>query len=156
MNRMIRCAHCGRRILSNPRVKEQRYCSRKACQRARKTLWQRVKMATDPDYQLNQRDCQKDWNKRNPDYWRLYRSRNPGYRTRNRLLQKHRDRRRRDLAKMDAFGGISPIQPGSYYLIPARRDLAKMDALSQKVYLIPTWYTDLAKKDSIDSLTTFP
>jgi hypothetical protein len=113
-------------------------------------------MATDPDYQLNQRDCQKDWNKRNPDYWRLYRSRNPGYRTRNRLLQKHRDRRRRDLAKMDAFGEISPIQPGSYCLIPARRDLAKMDALSQKVYLIPTWYTDLAKKDSIDSLTTFP
>jgi len=156
MNRMIRCAHCGSLILSNPRVKDQRYCSQKACQRARKTRWQRQKMATDLDYQLNQRDCQKDWNKRNPDYWRQYRSRHPGYRTRNRLLQKHRDRRRRDLAKMDALAEISPIKPGSYYLIPAKGDLAKMDALSQKVYLIPTGYTDLAKKDSIDSLPAFP
>ncbi|MBW2139292.1 MAG: hypothetical protein JRH06_17325 [Deltaproteobacteria bacterium] len=135
MNRMIRCAHCGRRILSNPRLKEQRYCSQQACQRARKTRWQREKMATDLDYQLNQRDCRNDWNTRNPGYWRRYRSRHPDYVNRNRLLQRGRDRRRRDLAKMD---------------------LAKMDALSQKVYLIPTGYTDLAKKDSIDSLTTVP
>lgn len=156
MNRMIRCAHCGRRILSNPRVKEQRYCSQQACQRARKTRWQREKMATDLDYQLNQRDCRNDWNTRNPGYWRRYRSRHPDYVNRNRLLQRGRDRRRRDLAKMDALAEISPVKPGSYYLIPAKGDLAKMDALSQKVYLIPTGYTDLAKKDSIDSLTTVP
>jgi hypothetical protein len=57
---------------------------------------------------------------------------------------------------MDASDEISLIKPGSYYLIPAKGDLAKMDALSQKVYLIPTGYTDLAKKDSIDSLSAFP
>jgi len=158
MNHMIRCAHCRRLILSNPRVKDQRYCSQKACQRARKTLWQRQKMATDPDYQLNQRDCQKDWKKRNHDYWRRYRSQHPGYITRNRLLQKHRDRRRRlhHLAKMDASEQIFAVKPGSYYLIPAKGHLAKMDTLSQKVFLIPTSYTDLAKKDSMDSLYAFP
>ncbi len=151
MNHMTRCAHRRRLILSNPRVKDQRYCSQKACQRARKTLWQRQKMATDPDYQLNQRDCQKDWKRRTPGYWRRYRSQHPGSRARNRLLQKHRDRRRRlqHLAKMDALGEISPVKPGSYYLIPAKGDLAKMDALSHKYFLIPSAYPLLAKKDSM-------
>jgi hypothetical protein len=54
---------------------------------------------------------------------------------------------------MDASDKISLVKPGSYYLIPAKGNLAKMDTVSQKVLLIPTSYTFLAKKDSIDFST---
>ncbi len=133
---MIRCAHCRGLFVRNPRVKNQRYCGKGVCQRARKNLWQRKKMATGPDYQANQRDCQREWHKHHPGYWRAYRDRHPEYCRRNRLLRKHRDRKRcvQDLAKMDASNGISSFKPGTYYLIP---QLAKMDALAQKVQLIP-------------------
>ena len=69
MNRTIRCAHCRCLVLPNPRVKTQRFCSNKACQRARKAQWQRTKLATDPDYQANQRDCQRSWQNQHPQYW---------------------------------------------------------------------------------------
>jgi hypothetical protein len=141
MIRSIRCAHCRRLVPANPRVKNQRFCPRAACQRARKTAWQREKMATDSDYRANQRACQRSWQQAHPHYWQAYRRRRPGYRERNRRLQTLRDatrRRRRDLAKMDASEPISFVRPGMYYLIPVpSAALAKMDALSQKVHLIP-------------------
>ena len=140
MNRTIRCAHCRCLVLPNPRAKTQRFCSNKACQRARKAQWQRAKVATDPDYRANQRACQHQWQQRHPQYWRQYRQRRADYRERNRLLQQHRDhkRRRRPLAKMDVFESIIAIQPGIYHLIPAvGPHLAKMDVLSQKCHVIP-------------------
>lgn len=140
MNRTIRCAHCRCLVLPNPRAKTQRFCSNKACQRARKAQWQRAKLATDLDYRANQHDCQHQWQQRHPQYWRQYRQRRADYRERNRLLQQHRDykRRRRPLAKMDVFEPIISIQPGMYHLIPAvGPHLAKMDVLSQKCHVIP-------------------
>jgi hypothetical protein len=137
MSGLIRCSHCGRSVRANPRLREQRYCGDRRCQRARKTLWQRQKIATDADYQANQRDCQRRWRARNRDYWGRYRSRHPGYLERNRLLQRARNRKRRLLqriAKMDAFRPLSPKKAKTYYLIP---QIAKMDALGQKVLLIP-------------------
>ncbi len=136
-----RCAHCGRHFIPNPRVKDQRYCGRKECQRARKTRWQREKMKTDPEYQANQRESQRSWRERNPGYWKQYRMRHSDYAVRNRLLQRHRDKRRHltDLAKMDTLEDPFPsIKAGSYYLIAEKSNLAKMDALAHKVYLIPT------------------
>jgi len=140
MNRPSRCAHCRRRFVPNPRLKTQRFCAHKPCQQARKATWQREKMATDPDYQANQRDAQHTWQHQHPDYWRAYRLRRADYRERNRLLQTHRDHRRRaqTLAKMDASVAVSFVTPGVYHLIPATgAHLAKMDALSQKCHVIP-------------------
>ncbi len=140
MNRPIRCAHCRSRFVPNPRVKTQRFCSAKPCQQARKTEWQRHKMATDPDYQANQRESQSAWRTQHPGYWRAYRQRRPGYGERNRILQRHRDHQRRPkpLAKMDALETVSFVKPGIYHLIPdVGEHLAKMDALSQKCRLIP-------------------
>lgn len=114
MSRLIRCSHCGRSVRGNPRLREQRYCGDRRCQRARKTAWQRQKMATDADYQANQRESQKRWRARNRDYWRRYRGRHPGTRERNCLLQRLRNQKRRLL-----------------------EGIAKMDALGQKVFLIP-------------------
>jgi len=140
MNRQSRCAHCRRRFAPNPRVKSQRFCSNTPCQRARKAQWQRDKMATDPDYQANQRDARQTWQRQHPDYWRHYRRRRPDYRERNRRLQTHRDQQRRakPLAKMDASGAVTVVNPGIYHLIPATDEgLAKMDALSITCRLIP-------------------
>jgi hypothetical protein len=115
-------------------------------------------MATDADYQGNQRDCLKRWRRENSDYWRRYRSQHPEYVQRNRLLQRERDRRRRlqDLAKMDASEPDFHVKPGPYYLIPGRTHLAKMDTLSHKVFLIPATYRDLAKEDAMDFHRPFP
>ncbi len=112
MSLMIRCAHCRRSFHSDPRVMNQRFCGAAACQRARKTLWQQQKMATDPDYKENQRACQKDWQKRHPHYWRTYRARHPQYCQRNRLLQRLRDRKRslKSLAKIDVVQAVSPCE----------------------------------------------
>jgi hypothetical protein len=140
MNRTIRCAHCRCLVLPNPRVKTQRFCSNKACQRARKAQWQRDKLATDPDYRANHRDCQHHWQHQHPQYWRQYRQQRADYRERNRLLQQYRDRKRRlrPLAKMEALEPVTSIQPGIYHLIPAvGPHLAKMDVLSQKCHVIP-------------------
>lgn len=140
MNRKIRCAHCRCLFLPDPRVKTQRFCSNKTCQRARKTLWQRDKMATDPDYRANQRDSQSSWQRRHRDYWRQYRQRRADYAERNRLLQQHRDHRPRvpQALKMDASPPVSVLQPGIYHLIPeVVPGLVKMDVLSHKCRLIP-------------------
>jgi hypothetical protein len=141
MKHPIRCGHCGRQFSPNPRVKNQRYCSDRACQNARKRLWQREKLATDPDYKENRRDSQKAWCSRNPHYWKDYRRSHPVYTRRNRELQNLRDRGRAshsvDLAKMDALEPLPIVKPGTYYLVPDLANLAKMDESAQKVCLIP-------------------
>jgi hypothetical protein len=141
----ILCAHCGRSVVANPRVKNQRYCNGPACQRARKALWQRQKIYEDPDYKANQRDCWKQWQKRHPDYWRIYRLSHPLYQKRNRLLQRVRNTNRGllpkvqidTIAKMDALTSCYSYKPGLYYLIPP---IAKMDSIPQKAFIIPTGY----------------
>ena len=131
------CVHCGRPFEPNPRVKNQRYCSHKDCQRARKRTWQKEKLVSDPDYQANQRDCQKQWHQRHPGYYKEYRERHPRSKERNRLLQRYRNSRRRPprvIATMDAFSAAQTQHPAVYYLLPV---IATMDALAQKVIIIP-------------------
>lgn len=140
MHRTRRCAHCRCHFLPDPRVKTQRFCSNKACQRARKAQWQRDKLATDPDDRANQRDCQQRWQHQHPHYWRQYRQQRADYRERNRLLQQHRDHKRRirPLAKMAVLEPVTFIQPGIYPLIPVvGPPLAKMEVLSHKCHVIP-------------------
>jgi hypothetical protein len=124
----------------NPRVKIQRFCGNQSCQKARKAKWQRHKMATDPDYQANQRDARQAWQRQNPTYWRLYRHKHPADCARHRLLQPHRDYKRRNTprTKMDASDAVTFVNPGVYPLIPATaKARAKMDALPMAYRLIP-------------------
>ena len=141
MNRIL-CAHCGRDFLPNPRVKNQRYCNRPECQRLRKALWQRQKLATDPDYQANQRDAGKTGGKRHPDYWQKYRQRHPwgpatqsASAARPKLKRPPSRRVNMDvIANMDALTPCFSYKPGPYYLVPP---IANMDALPSKVFIIP-------------------
>jgi len=130
MIQKIRCANpnCRRLFVPDPRVRNHRYCGRKECRRFRKRRWQSEKMKTDPAYRKNQQESHQCWMEQNRDYPQRYRAKNPQYVTRNRLLQKFRDQKRRD-----------------------RRDLAKMDPISPRYFLIPNTCPLLAKKDSMDS-----
>lgn len=137
------CECCGDRFTYDPRVKNQRYCSKPECQRARRTRWQRQKMKKDKEYHEDQQRCKKEWQENHPDYWKKYRKKNPDYVARNRERQQLRDiRRRKDglvkvLAKMDVITRPHFSRRGGLFkLIPQdRRLLAKMDALTVK--LIP-------------------
>ena len=155
MNRKIQCAHCHLQVEANPRSKNQKYCSARGCQRARKRAWQRQKMVMDPDYCANQKNAQDAWCEHNSDYWRRYRQGNPQYVERNRQLQKLRNAKRHSapksakmdasqmIAKMDALEPIYPLKPGGYFIIPQTQSghlIAKMDALAQKVLIIPEHY----------------
>ncbi|MEW6521896.1 MAG: hypothetical protein AB1461_21100, partial [Thermodesulfobacteriota bacterium] len=132
-NLKIRCAHCRCLFLPNPRVKNQCYCSKKACQAARKNRWLKQKLATDDDYRLMKKECQQDWARRHPAYWRQYRRRRRQYTDRNRQQQKFR--RRGVLAvtkvvKKDALDAFYDVKPGRYFLVPfAGKNVAKKDAL---------------------------
>ena len=142
MNKKKRCANpaCRCFFIPNPRIKNQRYCKRKDCQRVRKRLWQRRKMKNDLDYTKNQRDSQKNWREHNPDYWKNYRSCHPEYVKVNRRLQKDRDKTRRiqALAKMDALKNDLPVKARVYRMFSGEKmNLAKMDASWQRIYLIP-------------------
>lgn len=137
------CIHCGKSFIANPRVKNQRYCSEKDCQKARRASWQRQKMAADSDYRENKKRCQREWQERNPDYYRLYRKKRPEYTQRNRLLQAIRDNQRRKakhgkmLAKLDSLIRPYYSRKGAIFrLIPQHgKMLAKLDSLIVK--LIP-------------------
>ena len=107
------CICCGDLFEPRPQTPHQTYCSSSTCQRARKRQWQREKLSTDPDYRDNQRDAQRAWQKRHPDYWRQYRSDHPDYVARNRAQQWDQPQGSfGDFAKMD----VSPIAPGLYWI----------------------------------------
>lgn len=72
MNRI--CVNCGLGFEPLPHVPKQGFCSRPACQKARKRAWQHDKLHADPDYRHNQRAAQRAWQERNRDYWREYRA----------------------------------------------------------------------------------
>ena len=132
----IQCAapHCRRILDADPRVRNQRYCGDKDCQRVRRRKWQKVKLAADPDYKANQRNCQREWHQRHPGYYRKYRRDHPAYCERNTLSQEYRNAKARMIAKMDEFKPAPFKDPRAFYLLPV---IAKMDASPQKVLLIP-------------------
>ena len=131
------CIHCGKEFSPNPRVKNQRYCSDRKCQTARRARWYREKMAMDPAYKDNQKRCQKEWLDNHPGYYRKYRQEHPKYVERNRLLQLKRNAKRRSdsvsrlIAKIDALNtGIYSRKGELFRIIPQDgRLIAKIDSL---------------------------
>lgn len=143
--------NCRCLFVVSPQHPNQRYCAQKKCQRVRKTLWQREKIAQDEAYRKNKADSQERWAKKRPRYWKQYRKDNPDYTKQNREKQKERDLRKKDrrgsasifknLAKMDASNHENDIISGFYTLIPAScNNLAKMDALTVKIERISSGY----------------
>ena len=82
------CLACGNAFVPLPHVPHQRYCSSKACQRARRRDWQNHRLRIDKDYRDNQARAQAKWRAGHSSYWREYRSAHPAYRERNRSMQR--------------------------------------------------------------------
>lgn len=135
-----RCRCCGKTFRPRPQVPKQRYCGERACQQARKRAWQKERRHDDPDYRENQREAQKRWASRHPEYWREWRQRHPEYRERNRRQQAERNARRRTsppppplppsspvtddaIAKMDVWTRESGLNPGTYRVTPWTRGM---------------------------------
>ena len=142
----IVCCNCGVVFESSVRHKNQCYCPKPACRRARKAAWKRYKMHSDPDYKFNQTLSNKKWAKAHPGYWKDYRRRHPEKAERNRILQSIRNRRCRK--KKDEQSGLNPgliakvdtsivnkfRVVGQYWLVPV---IAKVDALKVNIFDIP-------------------
>jgi len=119
------------------------------CRRAKKAAWKRHKMATDPDFKLDQKLSNKKWAQNNPGYWKDYRQQNPEKAQRNRILQSVRNRRRAKqgkteckvdaplIAKVDASIANNFKLLGQFYLVPV---IAKVDALKVNIFEISTPY----------------
>ena len=119
-----------------PRNKLQIFCSAPDCQRTRKALWQKQKLACDPAYKKDQKLSNQKWLQDNPDYWTDYRQKNPEKADRNRALQKVRNCKSQKnkaypkaskaigIVKMDSRKSSNDRLLGQYWLIPT---VAKMD-----------------------------
>jgi hypothetical protein len=122
------CRHCGRKCRSNPRVKNQNYCSRKECRQARKNEWEKKKYRTNKKYREARLQSQRNWRKNYPHkkYQKEYRSRRPDYVAQCYKDQKERYHERRK-AEREAFEKnnvntdtifTQPRRDGLYKLIP--------------------------------------
>ncbi len=155
MKQKIICAKCKVEIIIK-RNQDQCYCADPDCQKVRKNKWRREKMRNDPDYKTNQKVVNKNWQTRNPDYWRDYRNSHPDYVKANRDKQRIRDKSggvtqspgiisdASRLAKSDALTSGSLIESGSYWLTPLDAELAKSDAYLVKISLITATYAETA------------
>lgn len=125
------CSSCRHVMPANPRVKNQRYCGKAACQRERKRKWQQAKMATDADYRVNQHDAQKAWSEHHHDYWHQRRL------TRRAPLPLSAEPDATPV-KMDASARNFNLIPGRYIMTPIGPAGRKMDALMVKIVPLST------------------
>ncbi|MGF6725987.1 hypothetical protein P3T43_005372 [Paraburkholderia sp. GAS41] len=125
------CLSCGNPFVPLPHVPRQRYCSSKACQRARRRDWQNHRLRIDDDYRDNQARAQAKWRASHSSYWREYRAAHPAYRERNRGMQRLRNSRRNfePIANMDVTVSPQPLGSGFYVLCDAHEaGVANMNA----------------------------
>ncbi len=142
------CQHCGRRCRCNPRVKNQKYCSRKECQQARKNEWEKKNYRTKKKYRESRIKSQQNWRENYPhkDYQKKYRRRRPDYVARCYTKQKESYHERREAERKaieennvntDAIF-TQPRRGGLYKLIPVdeRKNNVNTDAFIVKMQVL--------------------
>jgi hypothetical protein len=139
-----RCAACGEAFRPCPRVRDQSYCGKEECRRARRRRWQRAKRQEDADYRDNQARAHRVWAAENSTYWQAYRSGHPEYVQADRegAKRRKRDRGRRAVeasgfVKMDSIGAFSSVPSGTYLLVPQGEErFVKMDSIMVEITLL--------------------
>jgi hypothetical protein len=115
------CACCGLPFKPIPQRPDQVYCSKSACQKARRQRWYQGKLQSDPDYRENKQRLQREWMDRNPGYWRQYRDDHPEYAERNRRQQRRKPGAQlAALAKIDESTFPEAISAGIYRISPVQ------------------------------------
>lgn len=111
----VTCLHCGKEVPRNPRLKKQKYCCEKECQRARIRKWKKRQYKKSSKYHRSSLDSQKVWRIKHPvyKYQRDYRKSHPEYVIRNRILQRERNqKRKKDHSTMIVKTHALLFQPG--------------------------------------------
>lgn len=141
----ILCCHCNKKVQKNPRVKDQRYCSSRPCQQARKNAWERSKLQTDPEYKDSRRQQKLSWYKKTPgdQYQSTYRLTHCDYQQTNRIKQRSRYREKEKdasvpkIVKTDASTGKMELEGTLYVLVPYSsfkgKKIVKTDTLMVKI-----------------------
>ncbi len=137
------CQHCNKALPTSKKNPKQKFCGNKECQKARKRQWQKEKKNSDPAYRQNQKCANREWQDKNPDYWRNYHKKNPDYTEKNRIQSRHRMQIKRqvesffkEFAKMDASTEENKLFSNYYILVPVGDMFAKMDAKFIKISII--------------------
>jgi len=146
----FRCKHCKK--MRTARVKDQKYCSEKDCQRARKRAWSKVAYAGDPDYRANQRASTDSWLETqggSAAYFRKYRKRRKNEKAAaqdepiNLVEEEEVSKVETSVfvpeicalgksANRDAASGENPLKPGRYVMF---RDHAQMGANRDAIFV---------------------
>lgn len=124
-----RCVCCTSRftLLHN---KDQRYCNKQACQKKRRSAYQKQKLKADSDYKETHESSQKKWRDKNPDYWQQYRSQHPTYAESNRKKQTARNAKRSKHLKNSASLFLPLfVNPTIFAIKPCAKVIANMYSL---------------------------
>lgn len=97
--RRKQCPECHELFHPDPRVPKQYTCSNPECQKRRKNKNQANLRKRDRQHRENDHDAKKRFRKRHPEYYKEYRAAHPEYTERNRVLQRQRNKKRRDSLK---------------------------------------------------------
>ena len=141
------CSNCGKLFLPCRSVPGQSFCGNPACQRARKRIWQKQKLASDTDYRDNQKSSQKAWRAANSEYMREYRAHHHDYVVKNRIQQSERNKSRKKILEPAAI-----LTPSSSSLI-VKMDEIKSALSSLLVPMQPTFFNPgfIVKMDEFNS-----
>ena len=131
------CRYCQQIFQPSIYRPEQCVCSQPACQRQRRSDYQRERIHNDATYAEDVRASQKKWRQANPDYWKQYRQRHPQSVERNRKQQHERDQKRRvvNLAKMNLALDLKREASEVWFVGPVVKDLAKNNLAQSKVFI---------------------
>jgi hypothetical protein len=127
MTPTITCINCGAVVPKNPRVKKQKYCSGKECQKAMRRSWKKKAYAKNRSYRRKHLNIQATWREQRPayEYQKEYRESHPEYVKRNRELQRKRNKKRqKDHVPMIVNGNSLSLQPSggvTYALIEVKK-----------------------------------
>lgn len=138
--------HCKEPFSRYKNRKNQNYCSKKECQKARKAKWKRERAKKDPKFKQYTRQANRDWRAMSEGYYKEYRKRNPEKAQRNRILQRVRNEKRKtkaqeEMARVDASSVIAKVdvlKPSNhqayneFWLVPV---IAKVDVLRAHILL---------------------
>ena len=135
---LFTCRHCGNTLPRNPHLKkQQKYCSAKSCQQARKNAWGKKAYRTSKVHREKRLQSQKACYRKRPGhaYQADYRKSHPEYEDRNRELQAVRNKRRQEepesmIVNTDALSLQAGID-GTYALMPITKEgkIVNTDAL---------------------------
>lgn len=142
----IRCVQCKQTKRRNRRVKGQKYCGSGACQQARKNAWEWNKLQTDSVYKARRAASKRRWSQKDrqgSDYQCTYRQSHPAYQESNRIKQRGRAEKGKELApatkivKTDAISSQVLDKQGVVVIFVQQRTdgkkIVKTDALSSQV-----------------------